>query len=302
MLGTITNIASQFYVANANTNQYLPGAGIYFITNQNGSILWISASNQTWLTNNMLAQYATTNVLNGWYDTNGAASNAYAGSVAFSTNYAATNTATAVSNALANVAINTGLPFVRSTNGTAYSLDIADNLRFGTKTNYFLGTNWIGAIGAGSSGAAGTYQQIANGVWTNLSSPGFSIVYIGGTYYLNSNSATLYSAFSVNGFWTLGPSGVAPVPLVYYAPEFRVTGTPLIGYIIATNLQVQWNAAISGMSNNVAASNFVAQVASQYGGAGGAERGAELRRAGQLRDHVPRSPARVLVQGRLRVR
>ena len=270
--GYLTNIST----TGANTNIYIPTAGIYFITNVNGSIQSIGASNQVWLTNNILAGYANTNMLNGWYDTNGAALNAYTNSINVSTNYANTNTAAQVAAAFAYASTNPNSLFVAATNGSATALTVQTSLTLGTDTNWIVGTNWIKVLGGGSALAHGEYQQIANGIWTNITAsqngyPGYQIQYVGGVYnLLNPAGQTLYLTNSVNGFWLQGPFGALPVPYVAYTAPYDAV---LSGDVVATNLVTQWNASISGMSNNPAVSNWVVSIAQQYGGTNGGSGG-----------------------------
>ena len=243
MLPIITNIASQYASSNVNTNQYVAGQNVSLTTNVSGSITYINATNQTFLTNGLLTGYANTNTLNGWYETNNAALWAYTNSVAYSTNYAATNTAAAVATALNFASTNTALPFVSTNIGNVGSLTIATTLAFGADTNFILGTNWITVKGAGSGQANGVYNQIAPGVYTNNSFPGISIVNSGGIFnLLNTNGQTLYVTNTVNGFWLIGPYGSAPKPYVAYSPTFDPI---LLGNIYATNLAAQWQAYVS---------------------------------------------------------
>lgn len=249
----------------ANTNIYLAGLNMFITTNVSGTIQSFGSSNQTFLTNGMLAQYATTNQNNIWYDTNGAAAWGYTNAVNVSTNYANTNTSAQIAAFAASLPTNTTLPFVLSTNGIAHALTIADSLVFGFagSTNMAVNTNWIRVGSCGSPGAKGDYFQYASGLWTNTSFTGFnglSIVFSGGTYsLLNTNGQTLYLTNSVNGQWLVGPSGTAPTPYASFGAPLQDAILP--GLVTSTNLQSQWLFALGEyVPTNTAASNYIASI------------------------------------------
>ena len=199
-------------------------------------------------TNGLLAIYGTTNQNNIWYDTNGAALVQYTNAVNISTNFATTNAAAQIGTAISNFSSTNAAPFVSTNAGHVNSLTINTSLQFGANTNFMLSTNWIEVKGAGVGLANGIYMQTISGIWTNVSSVGYSIVYSGGVYnLLNTNGQTAYLTNTVNGFWLTGPFGFNPQPYVAYAPTMDPI---LLGYIYATNLMSQVQLLINNSATN----------------------------------------------------
>lgn len=115
---------------------------------------------------------------------------------------------------------------------------------FGARTNFNITTNVIGILSSGSV-AAGTYIGIPfNMTWTNVVNTNFTILASSGTYFLMSNSVTLYSSPNLVT-WAI-VSGVAPAPnFGFIGTQWHMTGTVLDGQFWCTNLQSQWMFSIA---------------------------------------------------------
>lgn len=179
-----------------------------------------------------------------------------------SNNVAAVQTySTGVSNnvtTLQNVVLNYQNPlFVAATNGSVYNLTLPTQLIVGGKTNWVVGTNQIGIIGAGSPGANGTYFQTNPlvSIWINesLFSPQWILQLTGGNFYLQSNGVTEYQNAAINGGWTL-VNGVFPPPYGFVGSDLRNDGVRFSGNIYATNLTAQaqyWATNLNIPSNSI---------------------------------------------------
>jgi hypothetical protein len=135
------------------------------------------------------------------------------------------------------LALTNAAQFVAATNGSAYKLRAIDNFGLGTKTNFVVSTNVIGINGAGSSGANGTYQLGTIATWTNSFNSTFTISLSAGTYYIQSNAVSLYSASNPTN-WSI-VSGVAPAPQGDFGSRWNMNGVALDGFVTSTNVAYQ---------------------------------------------------------------
>ena len=242
-------LASAISAANINTNQYASGQNLSFTTNISGSIIFINATNQIFLTNGLASQafvgtsIAASNLLYATANQLGITSNALASAILNSTN--AGNIVFTNNSIWTNLAAN-GFNYVASTNGTATFPAIQGGLIVGTKTNILWWTNSIG-IGANGSGMSGTYLGSVNSAtWTNVFNSTNTIIYSAGNYYLQSNGVSMYQSANVAA-WTL-VNGINPVPLGWFGAKLRFTGDILDGWIYSTNLTWQITNAIAVLS------------------------------------------------------
>src|SRR6185437_14643312 len=219
--GILTNLA----LTGAYTNPIASGLNTYLTTNT--GIVSINASNQTWLTNGLVIPstngfvtssitngLASTNYVQSYSDTNGAAQAAFVSST------------------------NAAQIYLSKTNGAAYSLAAVNQFSIGTATNCLVCTNRMGVSGAGSGIVNGTYQFDPSGFansYTNTVNPNAIILISGGSFYIQTNSVSLYSASSVNGAWSQ-VSGSLPNPSCAYGSYWNMNGTILTGFITGTNL------------------------------------------------------------------
>ena len=233
---TLSNLAG----TGAWTNNIVAGQNVTLTTNFSGNTVFVNATNQSFLTNGLATLTQATNAALGFgvNSTNftllvGAAnSNNEANLFLSATNYAVTNLFLAATNfATTNVS---GF-YVLTTNGTATWLSIGGGIDFGVKTNFLITTNLFG-ISGGAAGN-GTYEGF-NSVWTNVNNANYTIQLIAGTYYLNSNSTTLYSSATGQGQWSL-VSGSAPAPFGATGMYRYSDGTKWVGVFYSTNLTYQ---------------------------------------------------------------
>ena len=156
----------------------------------------------------------------------------------------ATNNDLAVSNSYSG-------KYILNNNGSATNLIIQSHEIFQTATNITLSTDIIGVRGAAIYQANGTYRVLTpNTLWTNYMSPGYSILFSGGSYYIRTNITSQYQSPSVNTNWTvvLG-NGVAPAPVCAYGFYFDVNGVVFLGYFDSTNIIAQVTALASNPTN-----------------------------------------------------
>lgn len=194
---------------------------------------------------------ASTNYVQIYADTNGAANNAY---------QRATNAALIAIQAATN---GIGLNFVASTNGNSLQQTInngvlQNNLMFGTWTDLQASATIIGLRGAGYPYVSGLYDGFSPN-WTNFFNTNFTVVYSVGNYYAQSNGVSLYASPSGNGTWTVvNPYGIAPAPVgVNPGQWLHVSAVKMVGFVDATNLTAQWLSSIATAGLNTTQSNSV---------------------------------------------
>jgi hypothetical protein len=240
----VTNgLASIAYVTNlvqASTNGILSGAYV----SSNSILLWStniangvysnnpagysttaslnSASN--YLSTNILAQIIATNRANLVITTNLVIASTNAGNIVFTND-------PRILNAITNVG-----QFQLVTNGFAQGF-----FGLSSQTNFLISTNLIGITGAGSAEANGTYQFNPGGfanTWTNVWATNMLVLLSGGSFYVQSNGVSLYSASSVAGSWNV-VNGVTPVPSASYGSYWNMNGVIMTGPLSSTNLAWQ---------------------------------------------------------------
>lgn len=113
----------------------------------------------------------------------------------------ATNLVNLYSTALSNDVLNAGqnitntliAGYVANTNGAAVNLTTKSNITLWPFPYITQSTNVVGINGAGISQANGTYIQLGNGTWTNVSGNGSDISFQNPTYFVRTNLVNLYS-------------------------------------------------------------------------------------------------------------
>ncbi len=263
----LTNLAA----TGANTNQYMPGAGVSFSTNYYG--VTINATNQSYSTNglagtnyvNMTTQGMLTNNytgtfvrLNGGLEVYGDMTLPDAGvfytAGAFQGGNFAGGSFTGDGSGLTNINLTT-LNYNNITNApnlSGYQLTTNGLAQgwfgFGTKTNFLITTNVIGLIG----NCAGTY--VFNGtIWTNP----FSVVQIsqvGSLYYAQSNSTSLYQSSDIVNWDPI--SGASPGPVGAWGTAWHMNGVEVNGFVVSTNIYWQITNAIATLSPGAQSTNF----------------------------------------------
>jgi hypothetical protein len=120
-------------------------------------------------------------------------------------------------------------------------------ISFGTKTNFLITTNLVGIIGSGSPTVDGTYINTANGsTWTNPFDARMTILLSAPTYFLQSNSVSLYSSTNIVTWVVV--NGANPVPVGAWGSVWHMNGTQLKGIVWSTNITAQILAAQSAFA------------------------------------------------------
>jgi hypothetical protein len=154
----------------------------------------------------------------------------------------------AVSNLTADLAeLNTTNRFVTVLSGNATNLSAWQQFSLGTKTNFLITTNLVGIIGSGSPTVDGTYINTANGsTWTNPFDARMTILLSAPTYFLQSNSVSLYSSTNIVTWVVV--NGANPVPVGAWGSVWHMNGTQLKGIVWSTNITAQILAAQSAFA------------------------------------------------------
>ena len=266
-LNTVSNIASQFSQTASSTN--LAGQALVQSTNiANGQtnglapITYVATvlaagtnAAMAAATNLVVAERAALASTNAQIHSDISSTNvATLAALAAGTNAAlvtATNLATAERNAL--IASNSAALAIKvgNANGTATNLTLSGNVTNGTMPFLTSTTNYVGLSGEGW----GEYSQITAGVLTNLTQPGWSLNFSGGSVYERSNGHSVWVSATgpATNVWTVVDSS-GPSPVSWYAPIINQGHN--IGYFDNTNATAQWRSDINSASNALMATSF----------------------------------------------
>ncbi len=97
-------------------------------------------------------------------------------------------------------------------------------LSIGGGLTFITSTNNLGVTNCGSVQANGTYQYfVAGSIYTNLNDTRFTISFSSPTWFLRSNSTSIYQSSSLIGGWSV-ISGATPVPIVFVGGYVSLTG------------------------------------------------------------------------------
>lgn len=239
-----TNTSLQFSINPLSTN-WVENFGVTFATNFNG----IPFGNYFLSNGNMLD--VTTPIL-FYSQTNFALASV-------TNNLATTNYANGVTNGFTSIITSNPAAYYSSSNPSNYPSVMTTNGR-ASLVYSGLNTNVVGITGAGSAYANGIYLGFNSTTWTNPFISGVIINLTGSTYFLQSNSVSLYeSPDAVN--WT-AISGTSPAPYGAFGTIWNMNVSDLFGEVHSVSLMRQMTNTVNAVSPGIAQNTSVGGVVS----------------------------------------